>query len=324
VDTQADLGPDLPRYRDLPIAPGVAARTAWGVFGDDDQVGTLNLLTPDRVRRARDLIVLGQVYPLNLNLELPNPPLSGRGALKHSIAVSQLGSEDWYDNFYPQASSQWDGLAHCGHPTLGFYNGHQAAQITGRAGSTLGMENWASRGITGRFVLADVDRHRTALGRPLDHASSDVITIDDLEAALAAARVTLELGDILLMRTGWLTWYKGTDQPTRDALAAKLDYATPGLECTEAAAEWLWDHHVAAIVADNPGVEVVPVVQDDVATFLHFRLIPLLGMALGELFDLDGIAAACAASGVYEGFFAAAPLHVTGGSASTGNALAIL
>jgi kynurenine formamidase len=306
------------------MAPGVAARSAWGVFGDHDQVGTINLLTPERVRRARDLVRRGDVFPLNLDLELPNPPLSGRRALTHSISVSDRGSEDWYDTFYPQASSQWDGLAHCAHPRLGFYNGHQSSEITGRAGSQLGIEHWARRGIVGRFVLADVDRYRTAAGRPLDPTTKDPITVDDLDATLAAQGVSLEDGDVLLMRSGWLTWYRTTDQRTRDALAGDLDYATPGLEGSERSAEWLWDHHVAAIVADNPGVEAVPVVQDDVETFLHFRLIPLLGLALGELFDLDGLADACAASGTYEGMFTAAPMFKTGGSASVANALAII
>ncbi len=314
----------LPRYVDLPLAPGVAARTAWGVFGHDDQIGTLNLLTPERVRRSRQLIETGEVIPLNLDLELPNPPLSGRRALTHTVMVAERGSEDWYDTFYPQASSQWDGLAHCGHPRVGFYNGHQASEITGRPGSVLGIEHWARRGIVGRFVLADVDRYRTGVGRPLDQASKDPISIEDLEATLAAEHVSLETGDVLLMRTGWLAWYRTTDQVTRDGLAAHLDYATPGLEASERAAAWLWDHHVAAIVADNPGVEAVPVEQADVETFLHFRLIPLLGLALGELFDLDALAAACAKAGRYEGFFAAAPMYKTGGSASIANALAVL
>ena len=320
------IRPDgLPWYRDLPKAESVAARTSWGLYGDgsSDEVGSINLLTADSVRDAASLIRSGRVIPLNLDLELIDPPLSGRRSFKHTVAVILEGSEDWYDSFYPQASSQWDALCHCGHPRLGFYNGHQGSEITGREGSPLGIDHWAKRGIVGRFVLADVGRYRAAQGRSIDHSTNDVISLEDLEGALASQGVSLGANDILMMRTGWIDWYAQTDQHTRDELAAHLDYATPGLECSERVAEWLWDHQVAALVADNVGVEVVPVQQTDVETFLHFRLIPLLGMAIGELFDLDPLAADCAADGVYEGFFTAAPMNKVGGSGSMANALAI-
>jgi hypothetical protein len=56
---------------------------------------------------------------------------------------------------------------------------------------------------------------------------------------------------------------------------------------------------------------------------MHWRLIPLLGLPIGELWDLDALAAACAADGVYEFFFTSAPLNVLGGVGSPPNALAI-
>ncbi|HLY14389.1 MAG TPA: hypothetical protein VKR24_08560, partial [Candidatus Limnocylindrales bacterium] len=61
----------------------------------------------------------------------------------------------------------------------------------------------------------------------------------------------------------------------------------------------------------------------DLDRFLHYRLITFLGMAIGELFALDGLAEDCAADGVYEGLFTAAPLNKQGGSGSTANALAL-
>jgi kynurenine formamidase len=63
--------------------------------------------------------------------------------------------------------------------------------------------------------------------------------------------------------------------------------------------------------------------MSSVDTFLHFRLIGLLGIAIGELFDLDALADNCARDGVYEGLFTAAPLNKVGGSGSPANALAI-
>ncbi len=84
-----------------------------------------------------------------------------------------------------------------------------------------------------------------------------------------------------------------------------------------------WDHRVAAVVGDNPGVERYPADPDDLDRYLHYRLITFLGMALGELFALDALADDCAADGVYEGLFTAAPLNKLGGSGSTANALAL-
>ncbi len=96
----------------------------------------------------------------------------------------------------------------------------------------------------------------------------------------------------------------------------------PGLAPVERTAEWLWDEHVAAVVADCPSLEVMPVTFG-AETFLHYRLIPLLGMAVGEMFALDGLAADCAADGIYEGMLTAAPLNKAGGSGSPSNALAV-
>ena len=318
----------LPAYRDLPVAASAPPGSSWGVFGPDDEVGTINLLTPDRVRRGAALVNKGLVFPLNWDLEMPNPPLLGRKPMKHTILDVGCGTDDLYDNFYPQGSSQWDALSHIGHPEYGFYNGRKFTDFTGRPGSLNGIDNWARRGIVGRFVLADVERYRTRLGRPIRQDSPDTTTVDDIEHVLAEERVSVEPGDILLLRFGWLGWYERADRATREDLASypggMEGYpSTPGLDCSERSAEWLWDRHVAAVAADCPGVERMPVDPNRVDQFLHYRLIPLLGIAVGEFFVLDDLADDCAADGVYEGFFAAAPLHKVGGSGSPANALAM-
>lgn len=314
---------NLPRYRDLPVRPELPPHSAWSLFGDDDQIGTINLLTPERVKRAAQLIRSGRVFALNWDLELPDPPLLGRGALRHHVNNVGWATDDHYDNFYPQASTQLDALCHIGHPEYGFYNGHTAAEITGRAGSPNGIDHWARRGIAGRFVLADLERHRVRTERPLRQDESDAVGVDEIDAALAAEGVHLEPGDILLLRFGWIGWYEQQDQAVRAGLARRGFFPTPGLSQAERSAEWLWDHHVAAVLADCPSLEVMPVDPASAETFLHFRLIPLLGLAIGELFALDDLAADCASDGRYEGFLTAAPLNKLGGSGSTGNSLAI-
>jgi kynurenine formamidase len=85
---------------------------------------------------------------------------------------------------------------------------------------------------------------------------------------------------------------------------------------------WLWNHHFAAIGADNPAVEAWPhpLVPD---VYIHHRLLALLGMPLGEMWYVDQLAADCAADGVYDFLFTSAPLNLHGGVGSPPNALAI-
>jgi len=73
----------------------------------------------------------------------------------------------------------------------------------------------ARRGIVGRFVLADVARWREGTGHPIDQAGGEPVPVSDVAAALAAQGCAAELGDILLIRFGWTSWYGALDQPSR-------------------------------------------------------------------------------------------------------------
>jgi len=314
----------IPRYRELPIDSSKPAGSSWGVFGDEDQTGTVNLLTEERVRNAAGLVRKGAVFSLNWDLQKPGPAILSRGDLKHSILKFAEGTDDHYDNFYTQASSQWDALCHIQHPEHGFYNGVTFDDITGEPGSRNGIDNWAKRGIAGRFVLADVARFFAKQGQPLKADEARAITVDDVDAVLASEGVQLQDGDILLLRFGWISWYENTDASTRSRLAQPPYYfPNPGLAQDERMAEWIWDHRLAAVAGDNPGLEVYPVDPSRVDGMLHYRIIPLLGLAVGEMFALDALAGDCEADGIYEGLFTAAPLNKVGGSGSPANALAL-
>jgi kynurenine formamidase len=169
---------------------------------------------------------------------------------------------------------------------------------------------------------------REHLGQPIRQDTADASTVEDVESVLDEEGVSLEPGDILLLRFGWLGWYDRADRAVRESLASfpggMGGYpSAPGLDRGERTAAWLWDRHVAAVAADCPGVESMPVNPNRLDQFLHYRLIPLLGIAVGEFFVLDHLASDCAEDKVYDGFFSAAPLHKVGGSGSPANALAI-
>lgn len=313
----------VPAYDDLGRASTGPAGTAWGLFGND--VGTLNLVTPQAVVAAAAEVRRGAVFSLNLETILPDPPILGRGSLEHhSVPLDGGGWDDYYDAFYPQASSQWDSLAHCKHPELGFYQGYDSYAVTDPDEPALGIEQWARRGIAGRFVLADVAGHLARRGTPIDPGASFGIGVELLEEVLEAQGSPLGHGDILLINTGWIPWYRSLPPEARQRLADSGEaFATPGLDPAEATVRWLWDHRLAAIASDCPAVERMPFDKSSEDTFMHVRLIPKLGFAIGELFDLEALAADCAADGRYHGLFVAAPLNTPGGAGSPANALAL-
>ncbi len=314
---------ELPSYQQLPVRPGAPSGSTWGLFGPDDEVGTINLLTPERVVEAARLVRKGAVFSLNLPLNVPSPPLYGRGGIQHRLVdLGGIARDDYLESFWLQASSQWDGLRHIRHPRDGFYNGVRDEEIVA-GGGKLGIEHWARRGIVGRGVLLDVALYLEGQGRPLNPQSSDLITPDDLDACARHQGVSLRMGDILLIRTGWLAWYLRASQEEREALAHGQGEGlkSPGLGPAEDMARYLWDNHVAAVAADNPALEAWPPTPE--RGFLHFRLIPLLGMPIGELWFLEDLAQDCAQDGVYEFLLVSAPLYVIGGVGSPPNALAI-
>ena len=166
----------------------------------------------------------------------------------------------------------------------------------------------------------------------------DAITPDDILGTLEAQGTTVEPGDVLLMRTGWVGWYSSLDMDTRTRMSDRTQMAAPGLPPGEATARFLWDLHIAAIGADNPAVEIWPPgalldpkVVDEVQadpsrmheTFVHTLLLPMLGLPLGEMWNLEPLADDCASDGRYECFFSSAPLNLPAGVASPPNALAI-
>jgi kynurenine formamidase len=313
----------LPRYDALPGRAGAPAGASWGVFGDDDQVGTVNFLGPERVREAAALVRTGRVFPLNLELHLPDPPLFHfRKPMRHDVFCIPDSFEIAWDDrveLAPQASSQWDGLTHVRDPEAGFYNGAQPEHLTGTEGTRNGIEHWARRGIVGRGVLADVPRFMEGAGRAWNPVEPDEISLDDLEAVIRSQGLTLRPGDVLLLRTGFVHAYRGLTRSQREALAA--DARAAGLKPNDPFPQFFWDHRIAAIAADNIAVERWPI--DPEKGFLHIQLIAHLGMALGEMWDLDALAEDCAADGVYECMVMSAPLNLRGGVGSPPNALAI-
>lgn len=315
---------ELPDYDDLPrTAEG--APYAWHLFGEGDNVGTLNLQSPEGVVAAASLVRKGSVFPLNAPLDLFVPSLSAnRSDIRHTPSVNDHGrlvaGDDVIDNFYPQGSSQWDALSHAGLGDIevGFYNGATAAEVL--AGQRNGIDHWARRGIAGRAVVLDLESGE----RDYDPGTNHVFTVDDLERARIAAGVEFRPGDVIILNTGFAKWYSRLD--TREKRAFARSVKTPGVDHSEDICRYLWNAHPAAVVSDTFAVEVFPPdLRPESAPFgfIHQILIGGFGLALGELWWLADLVDDCRADGVYECLLVSAPLNVTGGMGSTSNALAI-
>jgi len=158
--------------------------------------------------------------------------------------------------------------------------------------------------------------------RPYDPGTRTAFTVDDLESARRHAGLEYQVGDILLIHTGFAAWYIGL--PTGERVKVRRNFAAPGIANGEEMCRYLWDAHVVAVVSDTYAVEAFPPERrDDPLRYLHRVLIGQFGMALGELWWTEDLAADCARDGVYEAFLVSAPLHGPGAIGSPANALAI-
>ena len=290
----------------------------WGRWGPDDEVGTFNFITPEVVRRAAACVKRGDVFSLGLPLDSDGPQLGRQGRMNPihlmSAVEGRVGEGDfrYSDDIVVmplQCATQWDSLAHVYYDGQ-LYNGFPAATITA-AGAARNAIDRLGPGIVSRGVLLDVARlwgvDRVGPGVAIKPA--------DLEAAERAAGVRVETGDVLLVRTGHLGVFK-LDRDREGYLRR-----TPGLGM--ACVEWLHARQVAAVATDTVAVEVIPWEDPALPLPVHLLCIRDVGLTLGEMFDLDELAAACARDGVWEFLFSAPPLKVTGGVGSPLNPLAV-
>jgi kynurenine formamidase len=167
-------------------------------------------------------------------------------------------------------------------------------------------------------VLLDVERHLRDSDQPVAPNRRREIAPSLLDEVAAAQGVELLEGDILLIRFGVDSLIRAL---TDDLPGSEMTYDAPGLQQDEETVAWLWDKHVAAVCADNIAVEVTPPRGQD--TRLHPALLGLLGLAMGELFDMTGLSETCAARSRYEFLFVAKPWRLPGGLGSPANAMAL-
>jgi kynurenine formamidase len=303
----------------------------WGRWGPDDQLGTVNFITPDTVLRASRCVRQGRIFSLAIPLDHTGPQSGALGRFNPMHFMLRDGGDTVtgaiLGKFYggrdlqfrgtddvvllaTQGGTQWDGLGHVIHDGH-LYNGVPASAVASWGADRLGIENWKDRLAT-RGVLLDVARWK---GRPWLEPG-EAIHADDLDACAATEGVRIERGDIVLVRTGQMGQCR-----SRGAWGDYAGGPAPGLalDC----ARWLHDREVAGFATDTWGTEVRPNETPDVYQPLHVLCIPYMGMLVGEIWDLEGLATASAEDRQYDFLLVAAPLPITGAVGTPVNPLAI-
>ena len=274
------------------------ARRNWGRWGDDDQVGAINLITPEKRQAAAGLVRTGRTVSLSRTFEPP----------QHFMTKSTLGNGGGYVMdylgfiYHGQTITHIDALCHIWDGD-GMWQGHDPDEDITTQGAHFGdITHWKG-GIITKGVLIDVPRHRGAahvtIGEP--------VTADELDAIARAQNVTVEPGDALLVHSGWAAYMASDPDPSQGG---------PGLHAS--CAEFIRDHDVALLGWDL--MDARP--QGDLAWPVHGVLFNF-GVALLDNALLEPIAEACAEENRWSFMFQALPLNVARGTGSPVNPIAM-
>lgn len=298
----------------------------WGRWGANDQLGTLNHVTTEDIVAATRLVRKGKVFALGIPLDRNGPQnglFGGRWNPIHTMLATGTdavaGRQDEAPNIRyaddainmpVQGATHWDALGHVFYQDK-MYNGYDARLVDSNGLATLGIEH-ARNKMVGRGVLLDVARFKG-----VDYLEDGYgISNDELDACAKAQNVEIRRGDFVIIRTGQMErclkegqWggYAGGDAP-----GVKFE------NCY-----WCHGKEIAAICSDTWGVEVRPNETTEANQPWHWVVIPAIGLTMGEIFYVKELAEDCAEDKVYEFFFNAPPLVITGGTGSPINPQAI-
>lgn len=298
----------------------------WGRWGPNDEIGTLNHITPQDIINAAKLIRKGKVFSLALNFDGRGPQNGKWGGRFNPIHTMLTSGTDavagrqeaigvrYADDIVSmplQCGTQWDAL---GHIFFGdkMWNGYDARLVDSNGAEKNGIEKTKDK-MVGRGVLLDVARFKGVASLEDGYG----ISVSELESCAAAQEVEVRKGDFVIFRTGHMERCLSSGDWG--------DYAggnAPGLQFETA--DWIRRSDIAAICADTWGCEVRPNrTEGNISQPWHWIVIPMIGITMGEIFYLKDLATDCAADGVYEFFFCAPPLPITKAVGSPINPIAI-
>jgi kynurenine formamidase len=280
----------------------------WGRWGDDDELGALNLLTPETVLRALQIPTQGRIIPLGSEVSKRGAITGGRNKtwhvsiqVEHPVDPGRGRAEDTL-TMHTHAHSHMDGLAHIWYDGQ-LYNGF-SSETVGRGGANK-LSLGGVGGIATRGLCLDL-----TVGGARELEVGELIDVADLERALAVIGTSVEPGDAVLLHSGWFEHHKRGD--------ARFHEGEPGL--SPAAADWLAARDPVLVGMDNSAIEPLPPRPGSNPLYVHETLLRDHGIYMLELLDLTELAE----SGAGTFLFMTAPLRIDRGLGSPVNPTAVI
>ncbi|KAH7120506.1 hypothetical protein EDB81DRAFT_766566 [Dactylonectria macrodidyma] len=325
------------RFEDLPLQKDDPAWSAWGLWGADDELSTLNLLTEETIREVSKEIKEGISIPLNLPIEAPLLPMNpARKRCNHNILSKGYANDDELD-FNTQSSSHWAGLRHYPYQNYDvprYYNHAVQDDFTGpTASSRIGIQYDTTFPIHNIFLpiqtwqgvesLAAVSYSICGLTRcakassirHLRHTPSRCTSFSKWPS-----NSTFQRGDILLTRSGWTEEYVLLSDEQKVALAQRKQRAFVGVEGSKDMIKWHWDNGFAAVAGDTNAYQAWPPTRED-GVCCHEVFLSGWGMPIGEVWDLEALTRTCKRLGRWTFFLTSSHLNLENGVASPSNAI---
>jgi len=291
----------------------------WNRWGPNDEKGTLNYITPEKIIKAAKLVKSGKSVSMAIPIEKtpgpdnPNPAIHYManthdvdiGSKEVGFATDFLGMQ-----FHGDCYTHLDALCHVSYKKQ-LYNGKPAEKVNSTGAQCLDVTVYA-QGITGRGVLIDVPRYRGV--KWLEPGES--ITAEEIEAIEKSQGIKLEQGDIMLLRTGqykkrlelgpWNVGDSGDGRAGLDPYSLLL----------------LHERKIAAFLPEGDG-EVVPSYVEDMQCPIHPLQITAMGMFVCDSLQMEEVAKMCQDENRFECMVVIAPLRLPGATGCPFNPIAI-
>lgn len=202
-----------------------------------------------------------------------------------------------------------------------FYGGTTAHEIKDTDSPRIGIGFWAKKGIAGRGVLIDYVSYAERKGISIDALTRQMISLDEVHEIARDCGITFQRGDIFFLRVGLPRTWAGMSAAQRTAYSQQAMPQHAGIEQSERVLRFIWDEHFAAVASDAVSFEVFPPLSPE--HDLHHHLLAGWGLPIGEMFDLDELAATCQRLGRWSFFVSSSPLNCARGVSSPPNCMAI-
>ena len=283
----------------------------WGRWGEDDQLGAVNLITPEKRKQAAALVREGISFslarPLDKEKGIDNPSPLEHVMIRNGVDHPGRSSADTYSiSYHGSAHSHLDALSHFYHQGK-MYNGFPQEAVTREGASKLDVLTLGD-GIFTRAVLVDLPQLK---GVPYLEAGTPVVP-EDLEAWEKKTGVRVSSGDVVLVRTGrWV----------RRAAVGPFTSASGMAGLHASSARWFKQRDVAMVGTDSV-TDVRPSGIEGPGFPLHRLLLVGLGVHIFDNLDLEELSRTSTRLGRWEFLLTVAPMPVPGGTGSPVNPIA--